>query len=127
MKLTPIDFKAIIYNHLENKTRDLATVLSLENKDKEVIFKYVRNTKKKDPLIQVNILSDDGKLEVFDLRIAPVIPKYIGIAVTYKKSVTILKFQIFSKKLKNILLSYRNQSDKNALWKKYIIQRIFSK
>ena len=121
----PIDFKMIIFNRLEDDTKNLAEVLYSQNKDKNLTFKYVRNAKTKDPLIQVNVLSYEGKKEVFDLRISVLTPQYVGISVNYDKNVTVLKFQIFSKRLRDILLSYRNQPDqnaKNALWTKYKIK-----
>ena len=123
--LLPIDFKMIIFNRLEDDTKNLAKVLYLQNKDKNLTFKYVRNAKTKDPLIQVNVLSYEGKKEVFDLRIAVLTPQYVGISVNHGDNVTVLKFQIFSNKLRDILLSYQNQPDQNAqnaLWTKYKIK-----
>lgn len=122
MRFSPIDFKAIIYNSLEDRTREIFMLLKLQNKNKNLTFNYVRNAKKKDPLIQVTIITDEGEKEIFKLRFAILSPKYIGISVTNEKNptVSVLTFQIFSKKLKDILLSYRDAS-KNALYRKYLL------
>ena len=118
MNYKPTDFKAIIFNQLEDATRNLTKVIQSNNKDKDLSINYVRNAKKKDPLIQISIRLDNRKKEVFELRIAVASPRYIGIIVKCGEDTAILKFQIFSKKLKNILLSYKN---KDSLWKKYMI------
>ena len=118
MNYKAIDFKTIIFNQLENTTKDFAKTLQLNNKDKDLTIVYVRNAKKKDPLIRITIRLDNGKKEVFELKIAVASPRYIGIVVKCGEDTAILKFQIFSKKLKNILLSYKN---KDSFYKKYML------